>query len=99
MAVADISVVPLGTGSSSVSRYVARALEVVEASGLKYQVTPMATMVEGTVEEILKLAGDMHRAVLKEASRVVTSLRIDDRRDKPLTMEGKVRAVGKNVEV
>jgi len=95
MAVAEISVVPLGTGSPSVSRYVAKALKVVEASGLKYQVTPMATVVEGPVEGILKLVGDMHRAVLEEAVRVVTSLRMDDRRDKPLTMEGKVGAVEK----
>ncbi|RKY59643.1 MAG: thiamine-binding protein [Candidatus Latescibacterota bacterium] len=93
MAVAEISVVPLGTGSPSVSRYVAKALEVVRASGLKYELTPMATVVEGSVEEILKLVGDMHRAVLEDAVRVVTSLRMDDRRDKPLTMEGKVRAV------
>ena len=94
MAVAEISIVPLGTGSPSVSRYVAKALEVVRASGLKYELTPMATVVEGSVEEILKLVGDMHRAVLEDAVRVVTSLRMDDRRDKPLTMEGKVRAVG-----
>jgi len=93
MAVAEISIVPLGTGSPSVSRYVAKALEVVRASGLKYELTPMATVVEGSVEEILKLVGDMHRAVLEDAVRVVTSLRMDDRRDKPLTMEGKVRAV------
>jgi len=93
MAVAEISIVPLGTGSPSVSKYVAKALEVVRASGLKYELTPMATVVEGSVEEILKLVGDMHRAVLEDAVRVVTSLRMDDRRDKPLTMEGKVRAV------
>lgn len=93
MAVAEISIVPLGTGSPSVSRYVAKALEVVRASGLKYELTPMATVVEGSVEEILKLVGDMHRAVLEDAVRVVTSLRMDDRRDKPLTMEGKVLAV------
>ncbi|RKY64694.1 MAG: thiamine-binding protein [Candidatus Latescibacterota bacterium] len=93
MAIAEISIVPLGTGSPSVSKYVAKALEVVRASGLKYELTPMATVVEGSVEEILKLVGDMHRAVLEDAVRVVTSLRMDDRRDKPLTMEGKVRAV------
>ncbi|HIE03579.1 MAG TPA: MTH1187 family thiamine-binding protein [Candidatus Latescibacteria bacterium] len=93
MAVAEISVVPLGTGSPSVSRYVAKALEVVRTSGLKYELTPMATVVEGSVEEILKLVGDMHRAVLEDAVRVVTSLRMDDRRDRSLTMEGKVRVV------
>ena len=93
MALAEISVVPLGTGSASVSSYVAKALEVIKESGLKYELTPMATVVEGSVEEILKLVGDVHRAVMEEAVRVVTSLKIDDRRDKPLTMEGKVRAV------
>ena len=78
----------MGTTSASVSRYVAKALEVVKASGLKYELTPMATVVEGTTEEILKLVGDMHRAVLEDAVRVVTSLKIDERRDRPQMKEG-----------
>ena len=94
MAVAEIVVTPLGTGSPSLSAYVAKVHKVLEESGLKYQLTPMSTIVEGEVDEILEVARKMHEALFEEGVlRVVTSIRIDDRRDKKLTMEGKVKSV------
>lgn len=36
----------------------------------------------------------MHRTAFDAgAKRVVTTIRIDDRRDKPMTIEGKIKAV------
>ena len=85
---------PLGTGSPSLSAYVAKVHKVLEKSGLKYQLTPMSTIVEGDVDEILKVAKEMHEILFSEGvKRVVTSIRIDERKDKELSMEGKVRAV------
>ncbi|RLE00057.1 MAG: thiamine-binding protein, partial [Aquificota bacterium] len=51
MAVAEVTVVPLGTGSPSLSVYVAKALKILEQSGLKYQLTPMGTIIEGDPKE------------------------------------------------
>lgn len=52
MIVAEISIAPLGTDSTSVSRYVAAAVKELEASGLKCMLGPMGTTVEAaTVEE------------------------------------------------
>jgi uncharacterized protein YqgV (UPF0045/DUF77 family) len=40
----------------------------------------------------------MHEAVLREeVVRVVTTVKIDDRRDKPLTMKGKLDSVRKKL--
>ena len=45
MAVCSISVVPVGTGSTSVSPYVARCHELLKgAKDVKYRLTPMATI-------------------------------------------------------
>jgi len=94
MAVCSITVVPLGTGSASLSKYVAGVLDVVRESGLEYQLTPMATIVEGEVREILELVEKMHNSAFSEdVVRVATTVKIDERRDKPLTMDGKVHAV------
>jgi len=95
MAVAEISVVPIGTGSPSISGDVAAAVGLLRSEKrLKYQLTSMGTIVEGEVKDILRVAGRMHQAVLDGgAQRVVTNLKIDDRRDKPLTMRGKVESV------
>jgi uncharacterized protein (TIGR00106 family) len=99
MVVAEISVVPLGTGSASVSEYVARAVEVLRRRGLKHQVTAMCTLVEGELEEVLEAVGEMHRAVLEAgAPRVITTVKVDERRDRPLSLEGKVEAVRRRLE-
>ena len=53
MAIAEVSVVPLGTGSVSVSEYVAGAIEELQKSGLSFQLTPMGTIIEGSLEDVL----------------------------------------------
>ena len=95
MAMVEVSVVPIGTGSPSVSQYVAGALEVLEnATDIRYELTAMGTIIEGDLERLLGLAGMMHRSVLSAgARRVLTTVKIDERVDKPLTIEGKVEAV------
>jgi uncharacterized protein (TIGR00106 family) len=100
MAVAEISVIPIGTGSPSISRDVAGAVRVLRSEKrLKYELTSMGTIVEGDVEDILRVVGRMHQAVLDGgAQRVVTNIKIDDRRDKPLTMRGKVESVKRKLE-
>ena len=95
MAMIDISVVPVGTGSPSASEFVAGAVQIVKNEpGVKYRLTPMNTIIEGDLEHLLALAKKMHDSVFAAgAARVVTTIRIDERHDKPLTMEGKVKAV------
>lgn len=96
MAIMKISGIPLGTKIPSVSKHVAEALKILEKErGIKYELTSMGTIVEGDLEKLLSLAKRMHEAVFKdkEILRVVTIIKIDDRRDKPLSIEGKVKSV------
>jgi uncharacterized protein (TIGR00106 family) len=95
--VAEISVVPLGTGSAGVSEYVADCMDVLaKSSGIKYRLTPMGTILEGPLDLVLKVARAMHEVPFtKGAVRVITTLKIDDRCDKALTMQGKLDSVKK----
>lgn len=95
MAVVEISVTPLGTGTPSVSEYVADCLKIVRESGLSYQLTPMGTILEGDIDAIFKLLQRMHKAPFAAgAQRVSTLIKIDDRRDRTdHTMAGKVASV------
>lgn len=98
MVVAEISVVPLGTGSASVSRYVADSIRVLQESGLKYEVTAMGTIVEGELDAVLAAARRMHLAPFAAGvKRVVTTIKIDERRDKELSIQGKVAAVARQM--
>ncbi|PLX90386.1 MAG: hypothetical protein C0614_00640 [Desulfuromonas sp.] len=95
MAVVEISITPLGTASPSLSEYVAGCVEVVAASGLAYQLTPMGTVIEGEIDQILSVIRQMHeQPFAKGAQRVSTLIKIDDRRDRSShDMLGKVASV------
>lgn len=99
MAIVEISVIPLGTKSPGVSTYVVAALKPLKKSGLKYQLTPMGTIIEGELDAVIPVIRQMHEACFKEgAERVVTTIKIDDRRDKPLSMESKIQSVEAKME-
>jgi uncharacterized protein (TIGR00106 family) len=94
MPIMEISVVPVGTGSPSVSAYVAEMVKRLEELGAHYQLGPMGTVVEGSLEELLAIARELHAVPFRMgALRVVTTIKIDDRKDKPLSAEGKIMSV------
>ena len=95
MAVVEISVAPLGTATTSVSRYVAACVEVVAASGLAYQLNPMGTVIEGDIDAIFAVLRKMHEVPFgKGAERVSTLIKIDDRRDNGSHgLQGKIDSV------
>ncbi|MFC4736364.1 MTH1187 family thiamine-binding protein [Bacillus daqingensis] len=96
MALLEISVVPVGTGSESFQDDVDRAVAVIEQNGLKYQVTPTSTIVEGDIDKLFDVAQVIHlNEVKNNAKRVVTTMKIDDRTDKDMTLEGQVNKVDK----
>jgi uncharacterized protein (TIGR00106 family) len=87
-------VVPVGTDTASISDFVATALKIVEESGLNYELSSMATNLEGDIDDILAVYRKMHESAFEHgAVRVLSALKIDDRRDKALTIEGKKAAV------
>jgi uncharacterized protein (TIGR00106 family) len=93
MAIAAVSISPIGAGAS-VSRFVAAALDVVHAQErVRFRLDPMFTTLEGDLSEIYALVADMQEAVFAAgADRVSTVIKIDDRRDRVATMEDKVKS-------
>jgi len=93
MAVMEISVVPLGKGSS-VSSYVADCIRVLKKEKMPFELTAMGTNIEGSLKNLIAVALKMHQVPFnKGAQRVVTTIKIDDRRDKKITIAGKKKAV------
>ncbi len=94
MAIVAVSIAPVGDGVS-VSRHVAAALQVVrEQDRVRHRLDPMFTTLEGDLDEIFALIRRMHEAVFAAgAQRVGTVIKIDDRRDRAVAMEDKIRAV------
>ncbi len=84
MVVAEVSIIPLGTESPSVSGYVRAAVEALEASaGLRCTLEPMGTTIEAeTVEEVYAALARAQAAVFEiGVGRVYTVVKMDERRD------------------
>jgi uncharacterized protein (TIGR00106 family) len=92
---AEFSIVPLGRGAS-VSAYVARVLAIVAESGVPYKINPMGTVLEGEWETVMTLFRKCHEAVMQDSERVLTTIRIDDRKGNEPRMEQKLASVDQN---
>ncbi len=94
MAEIEISVVPMGTRSPSVGVYVAECIKVLKKDRVHYSLNSMGTVIEGELDDLLKIVKKMHSAPFRRGvQRVVTSIKIDDRRDKKLSGKSKVNSV------
>ncbi len=96
--IAEVSIVPIGTGDTGVSAFVAEAIKalekVAEENGLRYHVCAMGTAIEGELEAVWQAVCAMQEAMVSAgAKRLLTTLRIDDRRDREETIERKRQAV------
>lgn len=94
MAILEVSIVPIGIKGSSLSPYVADCLRILKEEKVRYELTAMGTNLEGNLKDLIRVVLRMHEAPFKKgAPRVLTTLRIDDRRDKRGTLSAKKKAV------
>ena len=94
----ELNIIPLGKGIS-VSKFLAPALKELEERNVRVNITPMCTIFEAeSVEEAFDLARVAHKAVFRAGvERVVTTVKIDDRRDVEMSMEEKVESLKKEI--
>lgn len=92
---AELEIVALGTGDTGMSKHIAEAVKAIDKLGIKYQLTPMGTVMEvATIDDAFRAVKAAHEALVKSGvKRVVTHLTIDDRRDNPKGMTEKMDAV------
>lgn len=93
MIVADFALVPMGTGTSA-SKYIGAVYEMLSESGAKFLPGPMTTSIEtqsfDELFSIIKKAND--RMAEMGVKRIITTVRIDCRLDKEISIESKLAA-------
>ncbi|HRW83562.1 MAG TPA: MTH1187 family thiamine-binding protein [Methanothrix sp.] len=94
MIVAEISMIPMGTGTSA-SKYVRAIHQVLKESGLAFVPSPMCTVVEaGSMAEIFRAVERADEALVEMGvGRIITSVKIDHRLDKEISIETKMGAI------
>ncbi|MEK6234258.1 MAG: MTH1187 family thiamine-binding protein [Planctomycetales bacterium] len=94
MVLLEFSMAPLNQGES-VSRYVARSLEIIDASGLDYELHAMGTIVEGEAEQVLEVMRQCLEAMAQDCDRITCSAKLDYRKGRRGGLKSKVQSVEK----
>jgi uncharacterized protein (TIGR00106 family) len=92
MVLLEFSMSPFSHGES-LSAYVARSLDIVDRSGLPYQLTPMGTIIEGEWAEVMAVVTACFDAMSADCDRISTQIRIDYRAGHGGRLKAKVEAV------
>lgn len=96
MVLLEFSMTPLGAGES-VSPYVARSLEIIDASGLDYRLHAMGTVIEGEWDEVFAVVTKCYEAMAADCDRVTCSIKIDARKGASGRLVSKVKSVEQKV--
>ena len=96
MIVADFSIVPMGSGTSA-TKYIRAVYYLLRESGVRFVPGPMSTSVETkSFEELFDLIEKANQRLEDMGvKRIITSVKIDYRLDKEISIESKLMAIGK----
>ncbi|MCH7990422.1 MAG: MTH1187 family thiamine-binding protein [Planctomycetes bacterium] len=92
MILLEFSMSPMGEGES-VSRYVARSLDIIDASGLDYRLHAMGTVLEGEWDECFDVVKKCYQAMSDECDRISCTIKVDARKGASDRLTGKVKSV------
>ncbi len=97
---AEISIYPMATKTTSVSFYIAKAIESIQKTeNLKYEINPMGTILESDDFDVINSATKQMIETVHNLgiTRVEAIIKIDSRRDKHLKMEEKLESIRKQM--
>jgi len=92
MVLLEFSMSPFDKGAS-LSEYVSRSLDIIDKSGLPYQLTPMGTIVEGEWDEVMALVTACFQRMSQDCDRISTSMKIDYRAGAGGRLKSKIQAI------
>ncbi|MBM4328902.1 MAG: MTH1187 family thiamine-binding protein [Deltaproteobacteria bacterium] len=89
----ELSVFPLDKGAEGLSAYVADSIRIIEESGLEFEVHALGTLIEGPGDKVFEVIRKCHDSMTRVSTRVITTVKIDDRKGAVGRITGKVRSV------
>ena len=92
MLLAEFSIWPMDKGES-VGKYVARALDIVDRSGLAYKLGPLGTCIEGEWPAVMAVIQQCYEELAKDSNRIACTVKMDWRRGQAGRLESKVQKV------
>ncbi len=96
MVLLEFSMFPTTVGESK-SAYVARILDIIDRSGLPYQLTPMGTIIEGEWAAVMAVVSACFETLQADCPRIATQIKVDYRAGPESRMQTKIAAVEKQL--
>ncbi|HYD76431.1 MTH1187 family thiamine-binding protein [Ramlibacter sp.] len=93
MVLLEFAMSPTARPGESLSPYVARILDIIDGSGVTYQLTAMGTILEGEWDEVMAVVGDCFRALAADCPRIGMNLKMDWRAGSESRLRSKIDAV------
>ncbi len=85
-----LQVLPQAQGVNSYD-LVDKAIEIIQASGLKYKVCPFETVIEGTFDEVMNVVKNVHLALEKHGTEtLMTYIKIQSNFSSNVSIEDKM---------
>ena len=92
MVLLEFSMFPTDKGES-VSQYVAPLIDLIDKSGLNYQLTSMGTIIEGEWDDVMNVVTECFKLLEPQSNRISTFIKIDYRKDSNSRLSTKVEKI------
>jgi len=92
MVLLEFSMFPIGKGES-VSRFVARSLDIIDRSGLDYRCHAMGTILEGEYDRVMDVVKQCFETMAEGCDRIECSIKVDYRKGRIGRLEDKIASV------
>ncbi len=96
MLLAEVSIWPMDKGES-VGPYVAKALDVIDKSGLPYKLGPLGTCIEGEWPEVMAVIQQCYETLAPDCNRIACTIKMDWRKGHTGRLESKVASLEKTL--
>ncbi len=89
----QLTMFPTGRAGTSVSKHVAKVIDIIDKSGLPYKLSAMSTSIEGEWDEVMRVINKARLELKRNHDRIYISITIDDRRNAENRLEGKIKSI------
>lgn len=97
MVLLEFSMSPLNKGES-VSQYVSRSLDIIDRSGIPYQLNPMGTVLEGEWDEVFDIVKRCFKRMKKDCDRISVVIKVDYRKGARGRLSSKTASVERRLK-
>lgn len=92
MVLLELQIYPMDKGER-LTHHVARCMDVIDKSGVTYQMNPMGTILEGDWDAVMAVVSDCYKALETDCSRIAVNIKVDYRAGKESRLKSKIETV------